>query len=142
MVPPTPPEQPKPPVNPGCPYCNPPWAPSFPSTPAKKAGTTAPAQDPAAPAYNTWAMCPYALRNPAADLDPANQPRHISYGVFDGYLRGQNNHPRWMMADADVAVVTAASELAFNRHQGEINVAGEDASVRAVAHSDFAWPFP
>ena len=141
MVPPTPPKQPMPPVNPGCPYCNPPWAPGPPKSPDKPASGTDVAGA-SAPAYNSWAMCPYALRNPAADLDPVNQPRHISYGVFDGYLRGQKNHRGWMMADADVAVVTSASELAFNRHQGEINVAGEDGSVREIAHPDFAWPFP
>ncbi len=140
MIPPSPPSQPKPPVNPGCPYCNPPWSPA-PKKPADPgAGTVA--QETTAPPYNSWAMCPYARRNPAADLDPQNQPSFISYGVFDGYLRGRKNHTRWMMADADVAVVTSASELAFNRHQGEINVAGEDASVRAVTHPDFEWPYP
>jgi prepilin-type N-terminal cleavage/methylation domain-containing protein/prepilin-type processing-associated H-X9-DG protein len=127
------------PPRPGCPYCNPPWAPGI-----EAPGSPGPAVSAVEPDWmldiNREFLCPESSPNPAAALDPKGQPPRHSFGLLDSYRQDRHRGLHWVLADADVSLVTTRSEVAFSRHKGRANIGRVDGSVFELKHDDSLWP--
>jgi prepilin-type N-terminal cleavage/methylation domain-containing protein/prepilin-type processing-associated H-X9-DG protein len=134
-----PPDETPPVFQPGCPYCNPPWAPG-----RKRPKPADPVSVAVEPDWmldiNRDFLCPESAPNPAAALDPKAQPARHSYGLLDSYRQDPHRGLHWVLADADVSLITTRSEVAFSRHKGRANIGRVDGSVFELKHGDPLWP--